>query len=121
MQPTLRSGDLLLVDKRAYRDVDPLRGDIVVARHGSEQWVKRIVGLPGEEIELKDGALLVNGHRVVEAHDVTPGPLEITKGRLFSGKFALLGDYRSVWPRKGVHGIVSKEDIVGKVILRVGL
>jgi signal peptidase I len=121
MQPTLRSGDLLVIDKCAYENGQPLRGDVVVIRHGREKWVKRVVGLPGEEIELREGELLVNGHRMVEGHDVAPGSLEITKGRLLTGKFAVLGDSRVVWPRAGIHAIVTKNEIVGKVLFWVAM
>ena len=60
MLPTLRSGDLLLVNKRAYEQLEPNRDDIVVARYAGGLIVKRVVGLPGEELEVRGGRVFVN-------------------------------------------------------------
>ena len=117
MLPTVRPGDWLLVHKRAYRTTEPNRGDIIVARDGSGLIIKRIVGLPGEEVEVKRGALYVNGRPVNENHLIKAGLLNVGKGRLFAGDFATLGDNRSVADRVAVHPLITKHDIVGKVIL----
>jgi signal peptidase I len=116
MLPGLDSGDLLLANKRAYRIEDPKRGDIVLARYDKELIVKRVVGLPGEEVALKGGHLYVNGSAVVEQHEIEPGSLDLSPGTLFQGKFALLGDNRSVSVSQIVPPLVSKEQIVGKVV-----
>ena len=77
MQPTIRIGDRILVDKLAY-DVrvplthislshlaDPQRGDIVVldSAAADERLVKRVIGLPGDEVAMRDNVLIINGHR----------------------------------------------------------
>src|SRR4051794_5579728 len=61
MLPTLRNGDLMVVDKFAYRRTQPKRGDIIVADYEDGMIVKRIVGLPGEKIEVNQGCTYVNG------------------------------------------------------------
>jgi signal peptidase I len=74
MSPSLNVGDYLLVSKFAYNGHDPQRGDIVVFHVpalGGGAYVKRIVGLPGERIRMRDGILFVNGvpasqHRVAD-------------------------------------------------------
>jgi signal peptidase I len=116
MHPGLRSGDLVLVDKLAYRTTDPERGDIVVAQEGNDLIVKRVVGLPGEEVELRRGELYVNRRSLAEEYSVEPGWLSLGKGRLLENKYALLGDNRSVSSSVFVHAVVSKEQIVGRVI-----
>lgn len=116
MLPGLRTGDLLVLDKRAYRAAAPRRGDVVVARHGRELIVKRVVGLPGEEVALKLGRLYINGLPLAERQPVQPGFLSISPGRLLSSKFALLGDNRDVGVYQAVHAVVAKDQIVGKVI-----
>jgi len=117
MLPTLKSGDLLLVDKRAYKRVEPDRGDIVVARRSGGLIVKRVVGLPGEEVKVKKGRLYINGGRMNEYHAIYPGYLDVGKGTLFPGDFATLGDNRAVPPLTAIHPIVTKADILGKVVL----
>jgi signal peptidase I len=116
MCPAYHTGDLLLVDKSAYREEEPRRGDIVLARHGDEMIVKRVVGLPGEEVALRQGHLYVNGSPVSEHHPIQPGRLEISPGIMFAGKFALLGDNRALPIALLVHAVVSKEELVGKVV-----
>jgi len=121
MLPGLRSGDLLLVDKLAYETKDPMRGDVVVARERHELIVKRVVGLPGEEIEVRQGRLIVNQRPFAETHAVEPGWLSLRKGRLLENKYALLGDNRSVSGSVSVHAVVAKDQILGKVIRSVRL
>lgn len=119
MHPGLSSGDLLLVDKLAYRAAGPERGDIVVARHGTDLIVKRLVGMPGEQVELRRGTLYVNGFRRAEEYPLERGTLILGKGRLFENKYALLGDNRSLPNSVSVHAVVSKDQIVGKVVRSV--
>ena len=120
MLPTLKPGDVLLVDKRAYKQVEPERGDIVVARHAGDLIVKRVVGLPGEEVEVKQGRLYVNGERVKENHAICPGYLYVGKGKTLPEDFATLGDNRTIPPTAAVHPIITKADILGKVVLVIG-
>lgn len=120
MVPTLEVGDVLLVDKRAYEKIEPDRGDIVVAKWSANLVVKRVVGLPGEEVGVKRGRLYINGGLVKDQHPIEPGYLDVEEGVLLPGDFATLGDNRSVAPASAVHPIVTKSDIVGKVVLILG-
>jgi signal peptidase I len=67
MAPTLQVGDSVLVDKGAYRARDPLRGEIAVFRFPDNPrliFIKRLIGLPGDEIEISGSDVTVNGHRL---------------------------------------------------------
>jgi signal peptidase I len=75
MLPTLQSGDLLVIDKTAYRHSEPERGDIVVARYRDEFIVKRIIALPGEKVEMIKGRVYVNDTPLVENGQVIGGEL----------------------------------------------
>lgn len=71
MIPTLQIGDHLLVNKLLYRFRDPLRGEIVVfkfPRDREQDFIKRVVGLPGEEVALEDGVLLIDGEPTEDSH-----------------------------------------------------
>jgi signal peptidase I len=116
MQPTFRSGDLLIVDRAAYRGTPPARGDVVVAHYRKDLVVKRVVALPGEVVELKTGRLCIDGQPVVEPYPTRPGTLSVSQGRMLEGRFATLGDNRRVSPAQAVHPIVSVPDILGKVV-----
>jgi signal peptidase I len=116
MRPTLKSGQLLVVDKNAYQGADPSRDDIVMAHYGRDLILKRIVGLPGEEVEVRRGTLFVDGAALVEKHQIEPGLLDVGRGKLLSGDFATLGDNRAVPSVLAIHPIISKGDVVGKVV-----
>jgi signal peptidase I len=78
--------------------------------------VKRVVGLPGEEVAVKRGRLYINGRRVNENHTIYPGYLNVGQGKLLPGDFATLGDNRAVSPATAVHPIITQADILGKVV-----
>lgn len=115
MAPTYHTGDLLLVDRRAYQWDEPRRGDIVVARHDNDYIVKRIVGLPGEEIAVHRGLVEVNGTRLREDYATDPGQLEIGPGVLFAQRFALLGDNRAGGAAL-VHAVAARSELLGRVV-----
>jgi signal peptidase I len=116
MLPTLNPGDLLLVDKWAYRKANPRRGDIISARCNKEVIVKRIVGLPGEEIEVKEGVLYINGSAIPESWTIRRGTLDISEGKIHEGEFATLGDNQDISPLALVRPVVSKDQVIGKVV-----
>jgi signal peptidase I len=74
MIPTLQVKDYILVNKFIYRFCKPARGDIVVfhpppkAQSGGKDYIKRVVGLPGETIEVRDRAAYINGERLSEPY-----------------------------------------------------
>lgn len=74
MLPTLIEGDRILVDKTIYEKSEPKRGDIVVFRYPPDtkkSFVKRVVGLPGETIEIREGQLYINGDVIREPEILT--------------------------------------------------
>lgn len=116
MEPTYRTGDLLVVDKRAYLRSAPSRDDVIVARYHDELVVKRVVGLPGEQVEVRSGRVQVNGVVQAASYDVQLGLLDIAPGRLLSDRYAILGDNRGIAPSSFVHAVVAPEQIVGRVV-----
>jgi len=120
MLPTLKSGNVLLVDKRAYQRIEPTRGHVVLARYSGGLIIKRVVGLPGENVEVRYGSLYINNLLIKEDHPVNPGNLSIEKGQLLEGDFATLGDNRAVSAASAIHPIITKADILGKVVLVLG-
>lgn len=121
MEPTFTPRALLVVDREAYRHRPPLRGDIVLARHGSEWIVKRVVGLPGETVEVRKGRLVINGSVSPEPYPTRPGPLHIKPGMLRPDRYALLGDNRNLGSEESVHAVVGLEQILGRVVWSLSL
>ncbi len=116
MCPTLSSGELLLVDRAAYRHTAPRRGEIVVARYHGGLITKRVVGLPGETVAVGDGRLLVNGESVQEGYRFLPGPLSIGPGKLQPDRYALLGDNRTLSAEETIHAVVARDQLLGRVM-----
>lgn len=119
MADTIRSGDRFFADRRAYDGKAPARGDIVLF-HGPDNkdttYVKRIIGLPGEILTIKDGKVQINGFSLEEPYlfempKGSYGPYEIPEGCYF-----VMGDNRnrSYDSRFWKHSFVKREDILGK-------
>jgi signal peptidase I len=112
MLPTVRSGQLALIDKLIYRLRPPRRGDIVFVRSGKELWTKRILGLPGEEIEVRHAMLYVNGESLQEPYVAFNDSTDISPGRIGAKCFVVAGDNR----RPALVAVVSQDRIVGKLL-----
>ena len=119
MVPTLVSGEYVVVNRLSYRLGDPQRGDIIVfhfPRNPSEEYIKRVVGLPGDVIEVKDGSVYVNGQLSNESYlnlkmNYT-GRWEVPEGQLF-----VLGDNRNNSSDSHDWGTVPMDYVVGKAVL----
>lgn len=116
MEPTYRTGNLIVVDRHTYLESEPQRGDIIVALRNREYIVKRVVGLPGEEVEVTNGTVFVNRVPIPESQFGKSMLLNIRRGRLSEGRFAVVGDNRQLPVTEGVHAIITKDQILGKVI-----
>ncbi len=126
MEPELRSGDRLLVNKVVYRFGDPARGDIVVLDPAddtqgltdtAERLVKRVVGLPGDVIESVDGSVQVNGTSTDQPWltGTTPTP-DFSAVTVPDGEVFVLGDNRIVSVDSRMFGTIEIARIEGKVI-----
>ena len=123
METTLSDGDQLLVDKLSYRFQNPKRFDIIVFPYQYEEntyYIKRIIGLPGETVQISDGKILIDGKEYQEAGqfpEITNPGLASTTVTLESGQYFVLGDNRnnSEDSRYSDIGNVNKRYIVGKL------
>ncbi len=128
MQPTLDENDFLIINRILYTRGEPERGDIVVFESNQYDFegnqkllIKRVIGLPGEEIQITGGRVYINGEELIEEYlddRYTNGNvhLEIPENRLF-----VMGDNRnnSLDSRNDELGLVDTEDIVGKAFIRL--
>ena len=122
MEPALDNGEVVLVNRLSYRMFSPARGDIVAySQDGSEQYsVKRIVGLPGETIQIVEGSIFIDGEQLTEdvyAEDISYAGLASAPVELGDGEYFVIGDNASASDdsRSPDAGPVSEDEIYGKV------
>ncbi|MFH1289983.1 MAG: signal peptidase I, partial [Nanoarchaeota archaeon] len=132
MEPNYHSGDYLIVDELSYRLRSPERGEVIVLKFPfdpSQRFIKRIVGLPGETVEVKDGKVVVYG-KTSEGREAmvldeseyipldlqTPGSVRVD---LKEQEYFVLGDNRPFSSDSRKWGVLEKELIVGRVFLDV--
>jgi signal peptidase I len=129
MNPTLASGDYLLVDRTAYSRGAPERGDIVLFHppdDDDETYVKRIVGLPGETVTIRDDAVLIDGSPLTEPYLTgvktrCPAP-RVPAGCSWTvpaGAIFVLGDNRTGSSDSREFGPVPLARVVGEAVVTV--
>lgn len=116
MKDTLLDGDIMLLDKVTYRFSDIKRFDIVVIKYDNDLIIKRVIGLPGDEIEYEDNKLYINGKYYSEDYlsTGTTTPAFKTSSVVPKGSYFVLGDNRKVSKDSREIGFVSKKNIEGK-------
>ena len=123
MSPTIRHGDRVLVNRLAYRHDEPDRGDIVAFRvDGERVFVKRVVGLPGDLIEVRRGILYRNGEKIanepyVKFQPRSPKRRSYKPRTLQNGRLFVMGDNRSLSVDSKDFGPIPHRDIIGKAVL----
>lgn len=119
MAETLQNGELLWVSKIDYILGEPARFDVVICRYpGREgkQFVKRLVGLPGDTVAVSNTVLYVNGRAVTESYILYPPNYYFAPYTLGEGEYFVLGDNRSNSNDSHLIGPISRGQIIGRVL-----
>lgn len=133
MEPALQSGQYLLVNKLVYRCLgllsdeacvsEPQRGDVIVFHawdeHPRKDFIKRVIGLPGEELALREGRIFVNGEPLSESY-LRQAPVDPSTNQtvvLGEQEYFVLGDNRANSSDSRVYGALKRDHIVGKAWL----
>lgn len=130
MEPTFYNGDYIFISRQAYNLFgDPERGDVIVFHTGMQtedgedkNLIKRIIGLPGDTVEIVDGYVYLNGEELTEIYVNEQGlsgemeEITVPEGELFC-----MGDNRRVSQdsRDAAVGCVDQDEILGKVFVRI--
>lgn len=127
MSPTLENGDRVFINRLAYAVTGVRRGDVIAYRSCSSIdtgiHIKRVIGLPGETVQIRDGLILINGSTYIESKDfpnITNAGLAAEGVTLGSDEYFVLGDNRnnSEDSRFADVGNIGRETILGKVWFR---
>jgi signal peptidase I len=125
MEPSFYTGDYLIVDEITYRFRDPKRGEVIVFKYPQnekQKFIKRVIGLPGEEVEIKGEELIVKnekGEIVYSEKNSSNSIFGNLKIKLEKGEFFVLGDNRAHSLDSRYFGKVKKKEIIGRVVLRL--
>lgn len=128
MSPTLKDGDTILINKMSYKIHSVKRNDVIVVQvNGSEHsyfTLNRVIGLPGERVQIKDGVVYINGKELKEELNfplIENGGLALEEIQLEENEYFVLGDNRNECEdsRNANVGNVLEEDIVGKAWMRL--
>ena len=120
MEPNYLDQSIHLVYKLAYEFSDPQRGDVIAIRipGGNAMLMKRIIGLPGESVDIRHGTVFINNTPLEEPwmEHVNRFPWERKAIILQPNEYFVIGDNRTMPMELHVHGEVKKERILGKII-----
>ena len=118
MYPTLNDGQFVFVNRLAYKFGEPAHGDIIVfhyPRDPEQEFVKRIIGLPGDTVDIRGGQVYVNGMQLYEPYIAdaprTQGSWTVPEDHLF-----VLGDNRNNSQDSRSFGFVSMDEVIGKAL-----
>ena len=123
MYPTYKNGEYLMANKVTYRFSEPKRGDVIIFKYSNTQdFIKRIIGLPGDNIMLKDGQIYINGQFLDESDYLsesiyTNGGDFLREGEskdIGEGEYFVAGDNRPHSSDSRAFGPISEDDIKGK-------
>ncbi len=123
MHPTYKNGEFLMANKITYRISEPKRGDVIIFKYSdTADFIKRIIGVPGDEVMIKDGKIYINGELLNESAYLDPSV--ITNGgsylhegqtiKLNEDEYFVCGDNRSNSSDSRDFGPIKKSAIKGK-------
>jgi signal peptidase I len=128
MVPTLQKFDKLIVDKMSYHFVDPQRGDIVVFSptenikkenpNLKDAFIKRIIGLPGDKVEVKGERVYINGQPLQEQYIEAPPQYQYGPVTVPANSYLVLGDNRNNSYDSHFWGFVPRDNIIGRAVVR---
>jgi len=121
MEPDIHDSSRLLVNKVGYKITDPQRGDVIIFQPppnpNSKPYIKRVIGVAGDTIEVKAGVVYLNGEVLVEPYIMEKPAYAMSKVTVPEGNYFVLGDNRNDSSDSHVWGFVPEKYIIGKALL----
>src|SRR3989344_5751628 len=128
MEPNFSDGQYLIIDELSYNFKNPERGDVIVLRSPMQPaifFIKRIIGLPGEEIKIEGGKIIITGtnsERIILNEEYIPSGLDTTPNsatKLNDNEYFVLGDNRNRSSDSRSWGPLPQDKITGRAFLRL--
>ncbi len=124
MEPSFYEGQFVLVNKLAFRLGQPERGDVVVFHNPSntnEDYIKRIIGLPGDQVEIRNQTVYINGQSLLEDYPHAPIPMNdyVPPTVVPDDQMFVMGDNRPNSSDSRYFGPINQDLVVGKAWLRI--
>jgi signal peptidase I len=119
MEPNLHDSEYVLIDKVSYRLHAPERGDVIVfERQGNERdYIKRIIGLPGDTVQIAGGKVLVNGIALDEPYLIQAMHSDMPARQVEEDRYFVMGDNRNNSSDSRAFGSIPLKDIIGRAWL----
>ena len=122
MEPNLNDGTILLLDKIGYKVTGVKRFDLISFNASdSKYFVKRVIGVPGDVLEMKDNKLYINGELIDEYYldeEVNTSDFEVP-APIPEGKYFVLGDNRENSTDSRSVGVIDESEIIGKTLFKI--
>lgn len=120
MEPFLADGERVFISPVPFWFHGAERFSVIAFEHGSQLYVKRVIGLPGETVSIKDGNIYINGQVLLENYGKEEIETDMEEAVLEEGEYFVLGDNRnySADSRKEEIGLVQRKQIKGKVLFK---
>ena len=114
----------MIINKIVYRLHEPERGDVIILyppnrSRGENPFIKRIIALPGDTVEVKGGSVYVNGYKLMETYILEPLTYTLPPTQVPEDEYFVLGDNRNISNDSHDGWTVPREDIVGKAWLAI--
>ncbi len=117
MEPAFHEGERVLVNKVVYHFIEPKRGDVIILHPPIDPeavYIKRIIAIPGDSVEVKDGAVYVNGTKLDEPYVQNPAAYTLPEMKVPDNEYFVLGDNRNIANDSHKGWTLPRENIVGK-------
>ena len=120
MEPNFQNGQFLIINKLSYRLGEPQRGDVIVfhyPRDPSRDFIKRVIGLPGQTVEVRSGQVIIDGKPIDEPYGPAPGSYDAAPTLVPANQLFVLGDNRNNSSDSHSWGLLPMDKVIGRAIV----